>query len=388
MDQTDRHDPDRLQRRFPTRRRLAMRLLRVVFPLLLPGEKPWPKVSECHVKHLLRVLWDHADKGNTCWLKLQTIADEMQTSTRTVESAIAAAVRLGFIATDSWNRYTKATTYVILWSNIFDYVFGPTEDDSADEPSATVADGLTPNDPQQLRMVENPPATVADGSGQTIRNSCGWIELHIRNEDFKEVGEEKEPPPSEVTNAPPVGVEDLREAWRQVELSAGEFVADLKCISAARDRGCTPAEVRALIDYARANWSQWQSPAGALHTRIRSAIPGEAPDRRWPPARTATQNNHRASVEHRQNAQEAAESERRLRQQGIERRELERAHGPSLDALTPVERDQLAALALQVGSPAHRLYRSNPAAELVRGKLLRALRDRAALSTKGPDDGT
>jgi len=388
-DQNERHEPDRLQRSFMSRRRLALRKLRVHFTPPVDDEPDWPKVSESHVKHLLRVLWDHCDKGNRCWLKLQTIADEMQTSTRTVESAIAAAVRLEFVATEKWNRFTKATQYIIRWTEIFEYVFGPAAElgggAGEENQSATVADCLDESTRNSCGLISEQPATVAGCLEQSIRNSCGLFSLHIRNEDFKEEGLEDNPPPPEETSGGEVEeVFDslsLKEQWREVERRAADHIFDLSCIATARDRGCTPAEILELLEFGAANADRWESPGGAISHRIRNAVPGQPADQRWSePRKTPNRQSHTAQ---RQNAQENAQSARARRDDGIARRELERTYGPILDAMPAADRDRLALDVLKAGTPAYLAFRRDPAGPMVRDKLLRTLRDRAALSTGG-----
>jgi hypothetical protein len=69
----------------------------------IPGQLTFPfnirmkilrklKTGWTHAKHLLRVLDDHAGDGTDCWLKQETIAEEMETSVTTVKRAVKVAV--------------------------------------------------------------------------------------------------------------------------------------------------------------------------------------------------------------------------------------------------------------------------------------------------------
>lgn len=65
------------------------------------------QTGDPHVKHLLRVLDDHAFDSTDAWLKIQTIAAEMCAPVRTVERAIARAKAAGYLVTLRPGRFWR-----------------------------------------------------------------------------------------------------------------------------------------------------------------------------------------------------------------------------------------------------------------------------------------
>ena len=144
----------------------------------------------------------------------------------------------------------------------------------------------------------------------------------------------KDPPPPEASSS-----------WKKVEeglISSG--VANWRSLVAdARKRDLSASEILALIEYFRGRPGAWEP--GALYRRIGNHATGLAIGDGWPPKsqkfldaqrRTA---ELKADEERRRSQQEHA---RRVEAVRLEREELERVHGPTLDAMDTNARLELA----------------------------------------------
>lgn len=99
--------------------------------------------------------------------------------------------------------------------------------------------------------------------------------------------------------------------WQAVEdflLQIGMVIASETC-KAARDKGCSPAQVQELVFYWESQRPAWD--IGALALRIQNLRPGQDITAVWPPPSTAKQAEDRRAREEQKRRDEASETARR-----------------------------------------------------------------------------
>jgi hypothetical protein len=324
------HKPARLQREFLQfqRRREALRKL----------------AAPPNVKHLLRVLDDHADKGSVCWLKLATLSREMQVSESTVKRAVADSKALKFLDVARRTKLTRANKYTIRWPEIWSAVYGEPGEEAGGSEAAELrgqlglsTSGFTGHSEVNLA---SQPAKLRGQLGLSISSSeVNLASRIIRIEASKE--EEvvyKLPPPPEAASA---GATAARE-WLALEMDIAAFPLgdSARSVKAARDHGCDAGFVRELLAWAVANRSAWDNPSGALRFRLLNAWPRQSVSEHWPAPRKGKQteaDRQREAADWL--AASAAEEERirlaaeRQNQARAVHRQRELDFGPELDAV-------------------------------------------------------
>lgn len=283
-------------------------------------------VDDTHVKHLLRVLFDHTPVGETdCFLLIDTIAREMSTSRRTVQRAVKQAIDDELLIVFGSKGRRRCNTYRLRMANIFDRA-----------KHETGGDKLAP---------------------QACQPDTPWVPTwHARraklaHRSSPEVPNEPPPPKRSACATPSAHPSD---EWSVVveELIAYGIQDPKPAADEARKRGCSAPFVRRVIEFARTKVSQDGIPAwgpGALRSRVKNNLcPGQEIDDEslWVPPdaeyvkamrRAAEEAARRNEADQQQAEREArAESDRALS-------ELESQCGELLDGLTATEAEQLAA---------------------------------------------
>lgn len=418
--------PSPLQRELPLgQRKPALRLLR----------------TDSHVKHLIRVLDDHASPGCVCWLALETIAAEMCVSVRTAQRAIAQGKAEGLLIIGKRKKHTRSNLYTLRWADIVEKACNHGRLEACNHGA-----DVTPQDGSEDGFDEGGEGGVEGGLGES---SDANLASEPKNSDAKlasefssdakyddqlasEKGEEggrgeeedffgglntKPPPPSSslanqssnlassvsrplvlFRKASPgsrqepaarCGAADSGDAWGAVikALEAFPLIAWQPALHAAQDRGCSPEHVLALIRFAEVNRWRWDSPAGALHARLRRAVPAWPVEDNWPKTSPEAKAKHEAAARAakageaaRQSRAESQTSEELARASQKRRQAAEAAHGAALDAMPVEERDSLAREVLGVRGMMWELYwrgREHPPWGEIRGALIRAMARRA-----------
>jgi hypothetical protein len=211
--------------------------------------------DETHVKHLLRVLFDHTpSRDSDCYLLIDTIAREMSTSRRTAQRTVKRAVEEGLIIIFGPKSRRRCNTYRLRLANIFERAEAelkganlapqPCQADTPDVPTchpkgANLAHGST------LEVPTEPPPPKR-GAGTT--------------------------PAAHPTDEWGVAVEEL------IDYGVGD---PEPAVEKARQRGCSAPFVRRIIDYALSQVAGDGTCAwggGALRKRILNLRPGQPID--------------------------------------------------------------------------------------------------------------
>ncbi len=320
------------------------------------------------VKHLLRVLDDHAGDGTDCFLSNATLSREMSCVIRTVQRAVKTAQEeeLIIVFPGGGRGKRRCNVYRIRRANLRDLAeAGKHARDAAD--AAFEGDYLSP----LPRQIVTPTTTNSHPRGDLLSSpirSC--IEVSL-----------KPPPPAPDKRTAPA----LSEEWRAVVVALLKFgVNDPEpAIENARQRGVTPSYVFELIAHAKSKPGAWGP--GALRKRVFNAIPGEDVAALWTPeneAFTRVQRDAGAARRGEIEKQEIRDRQREIAEEDQALQALEDRHGPTLDAMEGPELDGLALSVFGEGTPAHRLYRRNGArspSPMIRSVLLRELKRTVAV---------
>lgn len=340
------------------------------------------KTVNDRVKHLLRVLDDHAGDGTDARLKVETIAAEMCAPKRTTERTIEQAVDEGWIARLGRGRYWRCA-HCRAWNRQRDRrdVCGTCE---ADRDELCRSEYRTHTTYRLLRAAmehrsgvsrdADQSANLADSTRQTgghnppnrrINSATLAVSMKPSLKPLSKPSSNLLPfdPPNpcegDVRPNPRAGgkVEGIDESasWEAVSAALGrygcrsEYATESACRQ-AQANGCTANDAVALIEFAERRAIDgvraW-GPGAILH-RLSQHRPGDEIAEFWPepsPAFTAAE-----QVERRQSADARERAERAEREyEAAERQaefeaanaERERLHGAFLDSLPADERRRL-----------------------------------------------
>ena len=318
------HKPDPKQRQFEfSLRRKAFR-------------RRWGVPSQ--VKHLLRVLEDFAGlERDTCWPSYKTISEAMDVSEKTVGRLVDEAQRLELlIVLKRRDREAKAKRYKIRRAQ-YHGLAGLLDDRLELIPEDDLTGQVVRSDSNSHRTScpVNPARSPDKLSGQPESHrtkttvspdklSAGYLLLDCE--------EDRSSSP-----LPPDGWAEVEEALRRFGLGDWRGATE-----AARATGCNARQTLDLIAEATRRRSDWKTPEGVLHARLRNAHPSADPASGWPPpsperraqrtaeaqATAAAQTLQAIRTEEAAAALDRAEAESRLA-------ELEARHGAAFDGLEP-----------------------------------------------------
>ncbi|QDT94803.1 hypothetical protein [Gimesia aquarii] len=340
------------------------------------GRKLWilhqvsPLMPFSRMARVLRAIDDVARNESKVSLTHREISAYDGMSVPTVRRGIEDLCRYGLLIKDSTinARGQQANSYRIVWPNLDAIANGEPLDD---------------------------PAPVPEKSTQVLKAGGDHHEHPPDHSDYPPAHHDQAPPdhsdqallypPLKPINTPPPSHQALvtsAPAWSVVEevlISEGVGRAS-PAVESARSRGCVPAEILQLIEFARSKPGAYGP--GAIYTRIRNALPGEDPAAGWPPEDEKYHKNQRqaqADRECRRSAQETADRRAKRKVNQRARQELEREYGPQLDRL---KRDELLDFVRVHCEPVIvRALAQNPdihrSAGFYRVTLLEALRDQA-----------
>ncbi|WP_166827328.1 helix-turn-helix domain-containing protein [Thalassoroseus pseudoceratinae] len=258
---SDRPDPQ-LQLDFSGRRRILREWL----------------TDDSNVKHLLRVLMDHASNGTECFLTIATIAREMSVkSNRTVQNAIREAERLGFLIVYGPRPGRSCNTYRLRIAEMRDAAefewrvrqLWNSNHDGCQSQFRTYRKYLAHRQANAEGAHSLHP-TPANPAGDPCKICTPHP--HILHPEALSKHLSK-PPPKPATPG----------SWEMVEGELKEFgiLHPRSALDSARGAGCSAGFVHEVIDYCRSKCTPDGTPAwgpGELHRRIRELRPGQSID--------------------------------------------------------------------------------------------------------------
>jgi hypothetical protein len=317
----------------------------------------------------------------------ETLAAVMHRSPRTVRRAVSDAEAKKILAVGRRPGDSGGNAYAIQWEALRAFA----------RPGQRPGQSVHPpgQDGRGGGQVGSPPCQVGQAPERALRNKLSPTppkEVEEKGVSPKIILTSSSHLPPEAQRARHPGAPEIPDqgpSWEQVE---GELfqtgMGDYHGL-ARRLRGVLhPFEVLGIIRHWRSKPGAWG--LGALHWRLRTAMPGEEFADRWPPESEAWRRQQRRAAETsyaQERRRRELEEQAAAAAQQAALDQLEAAHGAALDGLMPDELRALAAEAFGDRAFLHRLLaRSDRTNSNLRPLLLEALSARAGSLTQEASD--